>query len=399
MTNVLIYVIDALRADHLSSYGYSRPTSPNLDALAAEPTAVRFTHAFSPSTWTKPVAASLLSGCYPPAHGVRTRNDLFISGVPRLPELLQSAGYRTAAVSTIGNVSSALGYGIGFDRFVDLYKEPSLVDRREVGNTGAWKLYFEQDITVVLPLAEDVRRQAGGLRDGCVKKRRAALVPVFMGARPHDPYFPPDGYDRWRDPSYDGKIDGSSESIRRVRGEADVQRLIDLYDGEIAYTDAQFGLLVDELKAMGLYDDTLIVVVGDHGEAFGDHGDFVHGHLAYDEIMHVPMIMKFPSNRRGRSLFTGHTRANGREAGALAQLTDVAPTVLDALGLSSFTQGMQGLSLLPALFDNISPRSAGLCRNPVIGRKQPSPCRARQALEIPESRSTHPTEFCRLGAG
>ena len=195
---------------------------------------------------------------------------------------------------------------------------------------------------------------------------------------PHDPYFPPDGYDRWRDPSYDGKIDGSSESIRRVRTEADVQRLIDLYDGEIAYTDAQFGLLVDELKAMGLYDDTLIVVVGDHGEAFGDHGDFVHGHLAYDEIMHVPMIMKFPSEPPSRPFaIHGAHQANGREAGVLAQLTDVAPTVLDALGLSSFTQGMQGLSLLPALFDNLVASQCSLCRNPVIRRKQPSPCRAR----------------------
>ena len=356
MTNVLIYVIDALRADHLSSYGYSRPTSPNLDALAAEPTAVRFTHAFSPSTWTKPVAASLLSGCYPPAHGVRTRSDLFISGVPRLPEILQSAGYRTAAVSTIGNVSSALGYGIGFDRFVDLYKEPSLVDRREVSNTGAWKLYFEQDITVVLPLAEDVNEVALAWLS---EEEKAPWFLFLWVLDPHDPYFPPGGYDRWRDPSYDGKIDGSSESIRRVRSEADVQRLIDLYDGEIAYTDAQFGLLVDELKAMGLYDDTLIVVVGDHGEAFGDHGDFVHGHLAYDEIMHVPMIMKFPSEPPSRPFAVhGAHQANVREADVLAQLTDVAPSVLDALGLSSFTQGMQGLSLLPALFDNLSPRSA-----------------------------------------
>ena len=138
---------------------------------------------------------------------VRTRNDLFISGVPRLPEILQSAGYRTAAVSTIGNVSSALGYGIGFDRFVDLYKEPSLVDRREVSNTGAWKLYFEQDITVVLPLAEDVNEvalawlrevgrpvdetartssevRAHGLPNlfGLSRSYQDALVPVFVGA-------------------------------------------------------------------------------------------------------------------------------------------------------------------------------------------------------------------------
>ena len=364
MTNVLIYVIDALRADHLGAYGYSRPTSPNLDALAADPASVRFAEAFSPSTWTKPVAASLLSGCYPPAHGLRTRNDLFIRGVPRLPELLQSAGYRTAAVSTIGNVSSALGFNIGFDRFVNLYKEPSLVDRREVSNTGAWKLYFEQDVTVVLPLAEDVNDVAlAWLRDENAVSSKTAnrQAPWFLFLwvlDPHDPYFPPDGYDRWRDPGYTGKIDGSSESIRRVRGEADVQRLIDLYDGEIAYADAQFGRLVAELKAMNLYDDTLIVVAGDHGEAFGDHGDFVHGHLAFEEIMHVPLIMKFPSGSAPQPSAEPVLQPKGRETAILAQLTDVAPTVLDALGLGSLGQGMQGRSLLPALVGDQPSRQA-----------------------------------------
>ena len=364
MTNVLIYVVDALRADHLGCYGYHRPTSPNLDALAADPLAVRFTQAFSPSTWTKPVAASLLSGCYPPAHGVRTRSDLFIRNVPRLPELLQSAGYRTAAVSTIGNVSSAMGFGIGFDRFVDLYKEPSLVNRREVSNTGAWKLYFEEDVTVVLPLAEDVNDVAlSWLAEHTSKsvERAETQAPWFLFLwvlDPHDPYFPPQEFDRWRDPAYTGKVDGSSESIRRVRGEADIRRLVDLYDGEIAYADAQFGQLVSRLKAMNLYDDTLIVVVGDHGEAFGDHGDFVHGHLAYEEIMHVPLIVKLPAGTL-RSAAPGPSLPNrGRESTALVQLTDVAPTVLDVLGLGASAGGMQGHSLLPVLRDDPPPRAA-----------------------------------------
>ena len=358
MTNVLIYIVDALRADHLSSYGYARPTTPNLDALAAEPSAVRFCAACSPSTWTKPVAASILSGCYPPAHGVRSRSDLFVRAVPRLPELLQAAGYRTAAVSTIGNVSSPMGYAVGFDKFVDLYKEPSLVSRREVSNTGAWKLYFEEDTTVVLPLAEDVNEaalpwlasQAAAIANGNGNQPAASGSPWFMFLwvlDPHDPYYPPPGYDRWRDTAYTGKIDGSAESVRRVRTSDDIQRLVDLYDGEIAYTDVQFGLLVQQLKAQGQYDDTLIVVAGDHGEAFGEHGDFVHGHLAYEEIMRVPLIIKFPA---GFDVQPGAT-------GALAQLTDIAPTVLDALGLGQLADGMQGVSLLSAARAGERPRS------------------------------------------
>lgn len=366
MPNVLIYVIDALRADHLSCYGYGRPTSPAIDALAADPAAVRFTRAYSPATWTKPVAASVLSGCYPPAHGVRSRSDLFIRAVPRLPEILQTAGYRTAAVSTIGNVSSVLGFGIGFDTFVDLYKDPDLVQRREVSNTGAWKLYFEQDTTVVLPLAEDVNRQAmqrleawaqsdaglsasrPGQETGPSAPDQATVLPthqpwfLFLWALdPHDPYYPPPGFDRWRDPGYTGRIDGSAESVRRVRSQADVQRLVDLYDGEIAYVDQQFGQLLEHLRAAGQYDDTLIVVAGDHGEAFGEHGDFVHGHLAYEEIMHVPLLIKFPASMTLPS----------ETVAALAQLTDVAPTVLDALGLGHLAADMQGVSLLPAIRD------------------------------------------------
>ncbi len=361
MPNVLVYIIDALRADHLSCYGYGRPTSPVIDALAAEPGVVRFTQAYSPATWTKPVAASILSGCYAPAHGVRSRSDLFLRAVPRLPELLQAAGYRTAAVSTIGNVSSVLGFGIGFDHFVDLYKEPALASQREVSNTGAWKLYFEQDTTVVLPLAEDVNQQAiewlaGRARSetGPSDTTQSPNHPItqspnhpvthpwflFLWALdPHDPYYPPAGFDLWRDPGYTGRIDGSAESVRRVRTAADVQRLVDLYDGEIAYVDQQFGRLLGYLRATGQYDDTLIVLAGDHGEAFGEHGDFVHGHLAYEEVMHVPLLIKFPSGMD----------VPGGAVDSLAQLTDIAPTVLDALGLGHLSAGMQGVSLLPAV--------------------------------------------------
>ncbi|MFZ2362463.1 MAG: sulfatase [Anaerolineae bacterium] len=369
MPNVLIYIIDALRADHLSCYGYGRATSPAIDALAAEPGVVRFTRAYSPATWTKPVAASILSGCYPPAHGVRSRSDLFIRAVPRLPEILQAAGFSTAAVSTIGNVSSVLGFGIGFDHFVDLYKDPDLAREREVSNSGAWKLYFEQETTVVLPLAEDVNRQAmqwlaerARSETGPSTRNQSPNHPItqspnhpitqspshpvtpswflFLWALdPHDPYYPPPGFDRWRDPGYTGPIDGSAESVRRVRTPADVQRLVDLYDGEIAYVDQQFGRLIDHLRASGQYDDTLIVLAGDHGEAFGEHGDFVHGHLAYEEIMHVPLLVKFPASMA----------VQGGAVDALAQLTDIAPTVLDALGLAHLADGMQGVSLLPVV--------------------------------------------------
>jgi arylsulfatase A-like enzyme len=273
-------------------------------------------------------------------------------------------------------VSSVLGFGIGFDHFVDLYKDPTLAGQREVSNTGAWKLYFEQDTTVVLPLAEDVNQQAiqwlASLRPVSDRARPASQAMVgydqspnhpitpssyqqpaspwflFLWALdPHDPYYPPAGFDRWRDPGYTGRIDGSAESVRRVRTPADVQRLVDLYDGEISYVDQQLGSLLDHLRATGQYEDTLIVVAGDHGEAFGEHGDFVHGHLAYDEVMHVPLLIRFPAGMA----------VPGGDVDALAQLTDIAPTVLDALGLGHLAGDMQGVSLLPALSSDAAPGS------------------------------------------
>lgn len=345
MTNVLIYVVDALRADHLSCYGYARSTTPAIDALAAETEAVRFRRAFAPSTWTKPVAASLLSGCYPPVHGVRTRSDLFLRAVPRLPELLQQVGYHTAGVSTIGNVSSSLGFSVGFDHFVDLYKDPLLAQQREVSNTGAWKLYFEEDTTVVLPLAEDVSERALAWLEEVRHDSRPWFLFLWI-LDPHDPYYPPPDFDIWSDPGYNGRIDGSGQSVRRVRSQADVQHLIDLYDGEIAYVDSQFGHLQAKLREWGLYDDTLVLLAGDHGEAFGEHGDFVHGHLAYEEVMGVPLIIKLPA-RAGADDQAGP--AGGRVCDDLAQLTDVAPTVLDVLGLGELSAGMQGYSLLPSV--------------------------------------------------
>lgn len=338
MFNVLLYIVDSLRADHLGCYGYGRPTTPHLDALAAEPYTVRFARAYSTSTWTKPAAASILSGCYPPAHAVRTRVDLFTRSVPRLPSLLQSAGYRTLAVSAIGNVSSSLGFGIGFDRFVDLYKDASLAGRRAVSTTAAWKLYFEADSTVVLPLAEDVNAVAMPW----LEEQRRSDRPWFLflwTLDPHDPYRPPPGYDRWLDPAYRGRVDGSTDSIRRARTPADVQRLVDLYDGEVAYADAQIGHLLEHLRRLGLYEQTLVVVAGDHGEAFGEHGDFVHGHLAREEVWRVPLLIKFPAALRpARNV-----------CDSLAQLTDIAPTVLDVVGLGRLAEGMQGYSLLPQL--------------------------------------------------
>jgi len=312
--NILMFVSDALRADHLSCYGYDRETTPNIDCFAEEN--VRYENGFTPSTWTRSVAASLLTGTHPSAHGVKTLNDYFGGTQPRWPEIFGEMGYQTAGISAIGNVSSGLGFDRGFDKFVDLYKKDSIEPHRTTSTAGDELLGHESG-RVVFPLAEQVVDEF----------ERTILEPEsddpFFGflwtIDPHDPYQPPEGFESFVNPDYDGQIDGTRESLRHATTEEDFQRLINLYDAEIAYVDHAFGDLLDRLKHHGVYDETVIFFVGDHGEAFGDHdGNVGHSHVPYEELVHVPIIARYPE-----------TNPTWEGEGDLTSLVDLLPTSLD----------------------------------------------------------------------
>jgi len=332
---IIIYVVDCLRADHVSCFGYRRQTTPNIDTLAQD--SVLFENAFSPSTWTKPVAASLLTGLYPPAHGLRMRTDVLKWNIRTLPELLREHGYTTLAISTIGNVSSSLGFGKGFDRFIDLYKEPSLLAKRPVADVHLEKLYNEKQGEVIFPLAEDINE----VLFPWIEKHINQNFFVFLWAMdPHDPYNPSEEWNLFVDPKYKGRMDGSRELAKRANRLEDLQHLINLYDGEIAYTDHCFGQLVAYLKRKGIYNETAIFILGDHGEAFGDHGHMLHGHLPFDEIIRVPLVMKSPAQ------FYAGQRVSG-----LVSLLDIMPTILDLANVpsSEWESLTQGSSLLNTL--------------------------------------------------
>jgi arylsulfatase A-like enzyme len=331
----IVYVIDCLRADHVSCYGYHRLTTPNIDTLAQD--GLVFEAAFSPSTWTKPVAASLLTGLYPPAHGLRMRTDVLRRDFRTLPEMLKEHGHATLAISAIGNVSSSLGYGEGFEHFVDLYKAPELLAKRPIVNVKHEKLYNELQGEVVFPLAEDINDVLFSWLEGHLDDDFFVFV---WAMDPHDPYDPPPNWRSYADPEYNGPMDGSRELAKRVRRPEDLQHLVDLYDGEIAYTDHCFGRLVAYLKSKGIYDETAIFVLGDHGEAFGDHGHMLHGHLPFEEIIRVPLINKLP----------GQSYAGQRISG-LVSLLDVMPTVLDLADVPrvDWESMVQGQSLLNVL--------------------------------------------------
>lgn len=335
MTNLLIYVLDGLRADHVGAYGYHRPTTPNLDRLAADPRGLRFANAFSPSTRATPAVASLLTGCYPPTHGVRGQESQLAPGVAQLPALLQAAGFHTMGICASA-AAAHLGCGLGFDRMVDLSGQVRLE-----APTSAWAEAIEATAGAWLDELAQARSRppvgAAGGSSASPSERRWLLWLWDYGL--HTPYRPPGEFDRWGDPRNRAPSDGSFEGLGRSANRAALQRLIDLYDGAIAFADAQLGRLLDRLVTLSLYDDTLIVVVGSHGVAFGEHGDFGHGLLAYEEVVRVPMVIKFPAAGAGRS----------GVCDSMIELVDIAPTVLDSLGLRPLALGMQGYNLNPVL--------------------------------------------------
>jgi arylsulfatase A-like enzyme len=328
--NVLVYVVDCLRSDHLSCYGYGRETTPNIDAVAAE--GVRYERCFTPATWTRPASVSLLTGTYPPAHGVRHREDRFPSEITRLPGVLSEAGFETVGVSTMGNVSTALGYDEGFDEYHDLYKEDALVEKRRRGSTEREKLFHEDREEIALPRAEDITDRL----DAVYERSTEDLFAFCWGIDLHMPLYCANDETDFLNPEYDGPFDGSFESFPDDPTDADLDRLRDLYDTRLRYTDDQFGAVVDTLKRTGRYDDTLIVVLGDHGEAFDEHGFLFHGNCPYDELLGVPLIVKPPADHNARGVVS-----------ELASLIDVFPTVLNILGIDGRADHVQGRALPP----------------------------------------------------
>ncbi len=300
--NILLISIDTLRQDHLGCYGYPRPTSPNIDRLARE--GIVFDRALAPSSWTLPSHVSLLTGTYPAFHRVQDDGVTLSPSIPTLAEHLRAKGYRTFASVSHVYVSRLFGLDRGFAVFDD-----SLI--------------------------------VGGARNpvaGLVLDRALRLFPETGGAQPwfaflhffdpHWDYEPPAPFDAmFTDPAYDGPIDGTQNSMAPYRAPSqpmpapDLRQLIALYDGEIAYVDAQIGRLLTELGRRGLLENTIIVVTADHGEEFKEHGLLGHGHSLHGEQMRIPLVMWGPLGSRA-----------GRRSDELCSLVDVAPTLLALAG-------------------------------------------------------------------
>ena len=293
--NVILITLDTVRADRMGFLGSTRGLTPHLDALAAE--SVVFEHAYSQAPITPVSHATILTGTFPQFHGIRNFGDRLPPGVPFLPDILHAHGYHTGAFVGSIILDPKNGFASGFERGFDVYTAG--FHRQKTGERREASMQRRGEVTLGYVL-EWLGHQQGS--------------PFFLWFHlwdAHDPYNPP-------------------EPFRSLFPNAP-------YNGGIAYVDDIVGKLLDYLRSQGLYDNALIAVAADHGESLGEHGELTHSIFLYDSTIHVPLLLKLPGNRF----------ANQRVS-ATANLVDLAPTLLDALGQTP-PHTMQGGSLLPLI--------------------------------------------------
>lgn len=326
--NVIVVSIDTLRPDHLGMYGYDAPTSPNLDAFARE--SVLFKNAVAPSPTTLPSHTSLFTGQSPSTHGVdQSKGRKAPMELITLAEILTKQGYATASVNDGGYLGAPFGLGQGFSHFD---QSRGSVDRSARRSTR---------------LAERVE-SALAWWDGVRPKHFFLFIHSY---EVHIPLSPPEESLAHFEESYEGPLGDvilTNEWFGRAKSTkdpADVRHWIRLYDASVRSADAGFGKLVRGLRERGLYEDSLIVVVSDHGEELGERtGLSLHGKTLYDEVLRIPLLIKLPGGASA-----------GHVVHQQARLIDVLPTLLSALGLES-PSGIDGESLLTSLDGNAGRR-------------------------------------------
>ncbi len=294
--DVLLITIDTIRADHLPLHGYDKVNTPHLDALAKQ--AVVFDKAAAHTPITLPSHTSILTGLYPPQHGVRNNGSYHARpALTTMAELFQDNGYRTAGFVSAFVLDSRFGLDQGFDIYDD-----DLVDgRRQFSKFGVKDRRAENTVNLIIQWLD--KKNSGGAKR------------FFIWTHLYDPHFayePPEPF---------------------------LSQYAHPYDGEIAYTDQQIGRLLDDLKKRGRFEDTLIVITGDHGESMGEHGESTHSIFVYEGTQWIPLMIKLPKGAHG-----------GRRVAGLVRHIDILPTVLDVSELkklpADFIASLPGTSLV-----------------------------------------------------
>jgi len=338
--NVLLIVLDTLRADHLGSYGYPRATSPHIDGLARQ--GVLFESAISQAPWTAASIASLFTSLYPSVHGLNGGirwgakqgsggNDLpfatqktLAAGQLTLAEMLRRNGYRTAGFVSNVYVNSIFGFSQGFETYGDDHGD------------------YSRNVARAKRRANETNRQVFAWLEKEIEE------PFFLFVHYNDchwPYDPPAPFGREWVKDYQGDltperttaiVERQGEPITGLSDE-DLRYLIGLYDGEIAYADAAVSDLMEKVQSAELERELLTVVTADHGEEFLDHGSASHGYTLFDEQIRVPLIFHLPG------------RLEPRRVASQVRLIDVMPSILDLAGVAERPGSIQGESLVALL--------------------------------------------------
>lgn len=330
--NVLLISIDTLRADHVGCYGYGRPTTPNIDALAKE--GILFENHISSSSWTLPAHASLFTSVADSVHGcVESTGTALSPAFTTLAERFQDAGYETAGFFAGPYLHEVFGLGQGFDIYSYCVEDPGAFSAEDVKSWGLDPVAQQRSHEGI---TNPGVYQAG--RDW-IKANRSRPFFVFLHFWDvHYDFTPPPPWDTRFNPGYQGPVDGRGfvfdPSIAPGMPEADKQQLLALYDGEIGWTDTFVGRLRKDLEAWGLADDTIIVVTSDHGTEFFEHGGKGHRSTLYDELIRIPLVIWYPE------------RLAPRRVSAQTRSIDVGPTLLELTGLPA-ARGVMGHSLVP----------------------------------------------------
>jgi len=347
--NVLVILIDALRADHLGAYGYTRPTSPRIDAFAKE--GALFLHNYSQSSWTKPATASLHTSRFPSMHQTYLEKQAVPQSERLLAEVLREAGWETAILSGNPWITPEWGFAQGVDHFFSIYDERFarvtlfMMSLKRVSKLMGNRAFLYNGVKMLVQgqlstTARDERLNLEARRWLEEPKDRPFFLYMHYMS-PHHPYDPPPPYDKWvPDRSlepvtyYPKKSYFFFEEGERI---PDAQRddMIARYDGDILFADTVFGKLVDHLREKGLLEKTIVVIVADHGEEFYDHRNWGHGQSIYNELVHVPLIVRFPKI----------VPAAMRVEQAVMSV-DVMPTILEVLGVRP-PANLAGRSLVP----------------------------------------------------
>lgn len=308
---MVLIVICPARPDHMSAYGYHKHTTPNLKALADD--GIRFTRMYANAPWTRASTACILTGQNSSRNNCQRDIDKLGADKLTIAQRLRRAGYRTGGFVANGNASSLASLNRGFDFYRD-----------------------SQSYWHKLASATEVVDEALGWIE-TVKKKKFFTLLFFVD--PHDPYKAPSEYEkRFLPKNFSGEPKRhASWEVHNNYSAAERDQLISLYDAGLSYADHEIGRFIAGLKAKGLYDKTTIVMTGDHGEGFGEHGYYLHGHHFENEILRVPLIIKHPD-----------LNVKGQYSDALVNSIDIVPTMLEIAGVKGGPE-LTGLPLLSSL--------------------------------------------------